>query len=153
MEHPYRTLPYAEQRIPSDGPHLQGMYFTPVEAELSSWIAQQARELDAEDVPTVAISAPGALLQFNNSPFASPWVDAFWPVSFDSVAAACTAEPPTDMFVLQPGTQDPASPSYQGFADSLRDGCGFEFPADFTEVAHRSDSNNVYEVTIWRLSR
>jgi hypothetical protein len=153
LYHPYRTTPYATQQSPTNATHLEGMLLTAQEAEWADWISLQARELKAGNTPAVAISSPGGILTFNNSPFASPWVETFWPVSFRSISAACTQNaPPTKLFVLQPGNATAASPVVVQTAAALQD-CGISFPEDFVKAAVHPSKNGAFAMTIWKLNR
>lgn len=153
LNHPYRTAPYANQQSPTSATHLEGMLLTAQEAEWADWISSQARSLKAGSTPAIAISSPGGILTFNNSPFASPWVENFWPVSFRSISAACTGHtPPTKLFVLQPGNAKPGSQVVKQTVSALRD-CGISFPGDFVKAAVHPSKNLEFSMTIWKLNR
>lgn len=149
---PYRTVPYFQQQATIDSGPLRGLRVTPEEAELAAWLRDAEDNLHAAEVPAVAISAPGALLNFNRSGWANPWVDAMWPISFATVEIACEDGPPEDLLVLQPGSETSESASYGGFVAAL-DACGLDFPEDFTEVARTPGSMSDRQMTIWRLDR
>jgi len=148
---PYRTVPYFQQHDVVDEGPLRGLRLTAEEAELADWLAQAAEAESAVDAPAVAISAPGALLAFNQSGWANPWVDAMWPVSFASVARACEDGTPDGLLVLQPDSETTESASYQGFVGALAS-CGIDFPEDFEEIAHTPSGMEDRALTIWRLS-
>ncbi|TXN28802.1 hypothetical protein [Lacisediminihabitans profunda] len=153
VNHPYRTAPYALQQSPTNATHLQGMLLTAQEAEWADWISSQARSLKAGSTPTIAISSPGGILTFNNSPFASPWVETFWPVSFRSITAACADhKAPTKLFVLQPGNAKAGSQVVKQTVSALQD-CGISFPGDFVKAAVHPSKNKEFSMTIWKLSR
>ncbi len=153
LYHPYRTAPYANQQTPTNATRLGGMLLTAPEAEWADWISSEARKLKAGNTPAIAISSPGGILTFNNSSFASPWVETFWPVSFRSITAACTrGTPPTKLFVLQPGTAKPSSPVVKETASALQD-CGISFPNDFVKAAVHPSTTPEFSMTIWKLRR
>jgi hypothetical protein len=145
---PYRTAPFAQQHATTKATSLGGIRLTGDTAEWADWITAQNRRLNAQKVPTVALSASGALFLFNNSSFASPWIDQFWPVSFASIEKACNSRHPKQLLVLEPANVTPDSA--RGAADALRS-CGFEFPSQFRRVAHHSSADPSLDLTIWRL--
>jgi hypothetical protein len=111
----------------------------------------ESTRLHASGVPTVSISLPGALLTFNNSGFASPWVDTFWPVSFASIESACkTGGAPEQLFVLQPKSATLGSAVVRDTQAALST-CGVSFPSDFEKAAQHTSSDPAYSMTIWRL--
>ena len=152
LNHPYRTSPYGLQQSPTSATHLGGMLLTAQEAEWADWMSSQARSLKAESTPAIAISSPGGILTFNNSPFASPWIETFWPVSFRSISAACAERTrPLKLFVLQPGNAKTGSQVVEQTASALRD-CGISFPADFVKAAVHPSNTPEFSMTIWKLT-
>lgn len=149
--HPYRTAALSQQHASSTAPYFGGLRLSQAEASWSSWLHRQAVSLHANGVPTIALNSPGALLSFNNSSFASPWVADFWTVSFQSIQAACTSVKPTSMYVLQPADVPLNSASAVGATKALRESCGFDFPDDFKKVAEYPSSDPSLQLTIWRL--
>jgi hypothetical protein len=147
---PYRTAPFSQQHTATNADYLAGIQLTGETAKWADWITDQNRRLHADNVPTIALSASGALLLFNNSSFASPWVDQFWPVSFASIQQACISQHPRQMLVLQPGTAGLDSETVRGAARALG-ACGYSFPSDFTRVAHHPSTDPSLDLTIWRL--
>lgn len=150
LQHPYRSTPYQGQSYATKAPHLQHILLTKDEAEWADWVAEQAVALDAEDVPTLSIASPGALLVFNNSAFAGPWLVEGRPATFNSIESACESATPSDLIVLQPGFSGPDSGAYGLLAAALENGCGIQFPGDFSIVAERTSPNPQYQMTIWR---
>jgi hypothetical protein len=149
--HPYRTPPYATQNTPTHATFLSGMLLTAPAASWADWLSQEASRLHAGKIPAIAISSPGAILEFNNSAFASPWVETFWPVSFASIEASCKAGgTPQHMFVLQPKTATFGSPVVKETQNALQ-ACDISFPADFKKVATHTSSDAAYSITIWSL--
>ncbi len=151
LVHPYRSTPYQNQGYSSAAPHLQGLLLTQEEAAWADWIASESVALGAHDVPTVSLAPPGALLVFNNSDYASPWLKMTARVSFKSVGMACSTTPPHDLIVLQPVSIGPDAPEFQLLASTLESDCGIEFPDQFTVVAQRPSADERYGLVIWRL--
>lgn len=149
LQTPYRMTAMTTQTTPTDADHLAGLLLTPGQAEWASWISSTGKELEAEKVPTVAMDAPGALLVFNASPFANPRIRSAWPVSFDSIDAACATGAPDDLFVLQPGNVEDGDDTYRGIQERLGS-CGYDFPADFTAVATHPSDDPMLRLVVWR---
>ena len=147
--HPYRMEALASQQTPTSVPELRGLLLTEADAEWIDWVAAAGDSLGADGVPAVAIASPGALYAFNNSGYANPWMDAMWPAAFTSLAVAC-AEPPSDLFVLQPGFATAEDASAAGTVGSLA-ACGLDFPGDFAAVAQYVSPDPARAMIIWRL--
>ena len=146
---PYRMEALESQQTPTSVPELRGLLLTESEAEWIDWVAEAGESLGADGVPAIAISSPGALYAFNHSGYANPWTDAMWPASFSALQVAC-AEPPPDLFVLQPGTSNPDDPSTVGTVASLA-ACGINFPNDFEMVDEYRSTEPERAMAIWRL--
>lgn len=132
---------------------LAGIKVTPQEAEWADWVIDRAKALGAEDVPTISLKSPGALLIFNNSPFVNPWLEDFWPASFWSIPKACADGAPDDLIILQPGEVTEDTPEFRKVQDSLMSSCGLNLQEDFDLVANRKNSDPRYAMKIWRLQR
>jgi len=150
IEKPYRTPPLLSQGTSTSVPELRGILLTRNEAAWVDWVAAAGDSLGAQGVPATAVDAPGALFAFNHSGYANPWLAHLAPVTVASLRHACTASPPADLFVLQPGTQPASSPSTAGVARSLA-GCGLAFPGDFRVADRRASTRPKHSMTIWRL--
>lgn len=151
LSHPYRSTPYLGQGYATDAPFLQGILVTEAEANWADWLVAESKTLDAKDTPTLSLASPGALLIFNNSNYASPWLEDFWPVSFGSIGMACAGARPDSLLVLQPATSGDGTTNFQLFHSALKDSCSVEFPGDFDLVAKHDSPNPQYDMSIWRL--
>lgn len=109
---PYRTAPLLSQETSTSVPELRGLLLTDTDAAWIDWVSHAGDSLGAHDVPAIAIAtrvggvftSSGALYAFNHSGYANPWLGIDWPAAFNSLRVACTTDPPSDLFVLQPGT-------------------------------------------------
>lgn len=151
FNHPYRSTPYLDQGTGTRAPFLQGILVTEDEAAWANWLVDQSVNLDASDKPTVSIAAPGALLIFNNSDYAGPWLDEFWPISFGTIGMACDGKAPESLLILQPDTSGEDTANFVLFHSALANDCGVEFPDDFDLVAKHDSTNPQYAMSIWRL--
>lgn len=150
-EHPYRIAPYAQQTEPATTPPLDGLLLEPEAAAWAGWLAESGETLDAEDVPTIAISSPAALLLFNASDYASPWVAVNWGVSFLSIERGCADGAPERLLVLEPEqlAADPerAAETRDRFIDAIA-ACGLDYPADFEVVDARESDDPRWAITV-----
>lgn len=158
---PYRTAPLLTQETSTSVPELRGILLTRNDAAWIDWIAAVGDSVGADNVPAIAINSSrrphvfnssGALYAFNHSGYANPWLGLKWPSAFNSLRLACTSDPPSDLFVLQPGNSVEGDPSTSGVAKSLA-ACGIDFPGDFVVVDKRVSPNPAFTITIWRLKR
>ena len=155
---PYRTAPLRSQETSSSVPELRGLLLTKTDASWIDWVSVAGDSLGADGVPAIAINSrvgrdlntSGALYAFNHSGYANPWLGIEWPAAFNSLRRACTMYPPSDLFVLQPGTSSAHAPSTSGVAKRLAV-CGINFPGDFHVVGKRVSANPSFAMTIWRL--
>lgn len=149
---PYRAASFKanSELISTPGP-LQGLFVTPSEKNWLNWLNDQSVSLKAQEIPTLSLKSAGALLAFNNSNFASPWLESFWPASFWSISKACQVGVPKDLIVLVPGTVPDGSPEWNDLRRTLLESCDISFPEQFQEVADYADINPQYAMTIWRL--
>jgi len=150
IDRPYRTLPLLSQKTPTSVPELRGMLLSKADAEWLDWVAAAGRSLGARDVPATAIGSPAALYVFNHSAYADPWLDHRSRASMTSLRQACTTRPPSDLFVLVPGSQPAGAPSTLAFKKSLA-ACGIRYSGDLRVVARRASSDPRQAMTIWRL--
>lgn len=150
---PYRSASFKSNTAPIgiEGPYA-GLYVTPAEANWAQWLQRQASELKAESTPTLSLKNAGALVAFNNSDFASPWLESFWPASYWSIERACESTTVDDLIIIQPGTAPLGSADVTMMADSLSKSCGINFPADFSRVATYKSPTASFYTTIWRLT-
>lgn len=148
---PYRTDPLLSQTTPTSVPELRGILVTAPEAAWADWVSTAGDDLGADGVPAVALDSPGALYVFNHSGYATPWIKGSTPVAFESVRVACATDPPSDLFVLQPGTAPLDNPATVSLAESFAT-CGIDFPGDFRVVDQYPSSDPQRQMTIWRLS-
>jgi len=155
---PYRTAPLLSQETSTSVPELRGLLLTPADAAWIDWVSAAGDSLGAQGIPAIAINSrvgrdlntSGALYAFNHSGYANPWLGIVWPAAFNSLRLACTTNPPSDLFVLQPGTSTEHAPSTVGVAKNLA-ACGINFPGDFRVVDKRVSSDPAFGLTIWRL--
>jgi hypothetical protein len=147
---PYGTAPLLSQDVSTSVPELRGILLTGKDAAFIDWVAAAGDSLDAQRVPATAINSAGALFAFNHSGYANPWVGREWPAAFNSLRIACSTAPPTDLFVLQPGTSQGRALSIAGVTKSLA-ACGISFPADFRVVARSQFPDRRLSTTVWRL--
>lgn len=158
---PYRTAPLLTQETSTSVPELRGILLTRNDAAWIDWIAAVGNSVGADHVPAIAINSSrrphefnssGALYAFNHSGYANPWLGLKWPSAFNSLRLACTMDPPSDLFVLQPGNSVEGDPSTSGVEKSLA-ACGINFPGDFAVVDKRVAPDPAFTITIWRLKR
>lgn len=151
---PYRTPQYQLQNSVTHANYVSGLLLTNEQANWADWISQTAEDQQAAGVPTVAISSPGPLLIFNNSPIASPWVASFWPVSAKSISVGCSdlATPPSNFFIIQDGNIGIADQWDQQVSAELKS-CGFSFPEDFEVSAQTKSAVTGGMTTVWKLAR
>ena len=149
--HPYRSTSYLSQGYTTSAPHLEGILLTKEEALWADWLTLQGQAPGVHDIPTLSLESPGALLIFNNSNYASPWLADFWPVSFQSVSEACDGARPDELLVLQPDWVKQGTTSFDLLHSHLSDGCGINFPEDFELVAHHDSANDQFDTSIWSL--
>ena len=149
---PYRNPPLLSQETSSAVPELRGLLLTEADAAWIDWVAAAGDSLGANDLPATAIASTGALYAFNHSGYANPWIGRNVPAAFVSLSVACTVDPPSDLFVLQPGTSPEHAPSTSGVTKSLA-ACGINFPGDFRVVDKRGSPDPALAMTIWRLTR
>jgi len=146
------------QETSTSVPELRGLLLTPADAAWIDWVSAAGDSLGAQGIPAIAINSrvgrdlntSGALYAFNHSGYANPWLGIVWPAAFNSLRLACTTNPPSDLFVLQPGTSTEHAPSTVGVAKNLA-ACGINFPGDFRVVDKRVSSDLAFGLTIWRL--
>ncbi len=158
IEMPYRTAPLLTQGTSTSVPELRGILLTKADAAWIDWVAAAGDSLHAADVPAIAINTrvggvfntSGALFAFNGSGYANPWLGRVWPAAFNSLRTACTKDPPSDLFVLQPGTATKQASSTVGVTKNLA-ACGIHFPGDFQVSAQRASADPAFALTIWRL--
>lgn len=148
---PYRTAPLRLQETTTSVPELRGLLLTEADADWIDWISAVGDSLGADDVPAIAIASPGALYVFNHSGYANPWIDQMWPAAFSSLRVACTTDPPSDLFVLQPGASAEVDLATPGVTESLA-ACGIDFPGDFRVVDEYVSADSTRAMTIWRLA-
>ena len=149
--HPYRSTSYLSQGYTTSAPYLEGVLLTKEEALWADWLTLQGQAPGVQDIPTLSLESPGALLIFNNSNYASPWLADFWPVSFQSVSEACDGARPDELLVLQPDWVKQGTTSFDLMHSHLGDGCGINFPEDFDLVAHHDSANDQFDTSIWSL--
>jgi hypothetical protein len=126
------------------------MLLTEGQARSLDWAYSAGKRFHAADIPTVALGAPAALLAFNASDFASPWISPHWPISHSSIKQACSALAPTELFVLVPGDVPLDGENVELFDEAL-DGCGVNFPDDFTLLDEHHDRDPKYSLQLWSL--
>jgi hypothetical protein len=151
---PYRSASFKanSELITNSGP-LQGIFVTNDEKKLSDWLSEEVVKLDAANIPTLSLKSAGNLLSFNNSSFASPWLESFWPASFWSITNACKEEIPNDLIVLVPGTVPEGAPEWNDLSTTLAKSCGMQFPNDFILLSEKTSNNPNYSLNIWRLKQ
>jgi hypothetical protein len=156
---PYRTVPLLSQDTSTSVPELRGLLLSKGDAAYIDWVAHAGHSLGAAGTPGVVInpgsirppfSSFGALFAFNHSGYANPWIGLNWPVAFASLRFACTNDPPSALFVLQPDRSTMHAPSTVGVTKSLA-ACGIHFPADFRLVDRRRSVDPALGITIWQL--
>ncbi|MEO8108157.1 MAG: hypothetical protein ABI720_12660 [Actinomycetes bacterium] len=155
---PYRTAPLLSQETSTSVPELRGLLLTRADAAWIDWVAAAGDSLGADGVPAIAIAtrvggvftSTGALFAFNHSGYANPWLGIDWPAAFNALRSECTQNPPTDLFVLQPGSSTPHAPSTVGVTKTLA-ACGIKFPGDFLVVDQRDSADPALALTVWRL--
>ena len=86
---PYRGVPASMNNTASNVPELSGLLMTESLAKQLDWINAKGSTSEFANQPTIAISSPGLLFNFNNSDFASPFVIDGWPISYISIDHAC----------------------------------------------------------------
>jgi len=145
---PYRSAPLFAQDTSTSVPELHGLLLTGTDAAWIDWISSAGDSLDADAVPATAMNSPGALYAFNHSGFANPWLDPKG--DLNSLRLACKTEPPSDLFLLLPGTFTTDDPSASHMTKTLAT-CGINFPRDFRVVDQRISEDPVLAMTIWRL--
>lgn len=148
----YRVKQYSSQTSETSATYISGLLLEPAEAEWADWVSGKAVALNASGVPTVSINSPGALLVFNNSGFASPWITPFGPVSTVSIGHACIqlGRQPSSFFVIQDGDIEFKSRFQQSIQTQLGQ-CGIRFPSDFKVVASRPSAISDSTTVIWGL--
>lgn len=151
---PYRTPLYSLQNTETKANYVSGLLLTSEQSNWADWVSEKAKTLRAEYTPTVSINAPGALLVFNNSPLASPWIAGFWPVSAKSIAVGCKQfeVPPDDFIVIQDGNVGVVD-SWEQDVQKQLESCGLIFPEDFEIAAQRNSPVSNGQTTIWRLKQ
>ncbi|MEO5874053.1 MAG: hypothetical protein ABIQ26_03540, partial [Streptosporangiaceae bacterium] len=147
---PYHLGPLLSQTTSTSAPELRGILLTRADASWVDWISDQGDSLQAGGVPATATSSAGSLYAFNHSGYASPWVGSSQPAAYNSLTTACTKDPPTDLFVLQPGSAQVYAFSISGVTKNLAR-CGISFPGDFRLVAQRGSVDPERAILIWRL--
>lgn len=145
--HPYLSTPYFTQKSAVEVGDLRGIRLTQGEAEMYEWLHAAAPRLDAQNVPTLSLASPGALLAFNASSWSAIWPGPAWP---SSIAQSCSAGKPDDLFVLQAASEMEGTRKHDRLVAGLAT-CGIHFPTDFQVVdRHRSDDPR-WDVQVWRL--
>lgn len=150
-QNPYRSFAFQKNTdlIVGDT-SLDGILVTTEEAKWANWLTSQSKELGASTIPTISLKSPGALLLFNNSPYANPWLDEFWPASYWSVANNCKLDKTKDLIVLEPGTVTEQTQDLKLLNKSLEQ-CGLSFSNDFKLVSSYQSPNPIFDMKIWRL--
>jgi len=147
---PYGTTPLLRQDTSTSVPELRGILLTRADAAWIDWVSSAGDSIKADNVPATAIDSAGALYAFNHSGWANPWLLASWPSAFNSLRLSCTLNPPTDLFILQPGTLTMDDSSTSQMTKSLA-ACGISFPDDFGVVEKRASADPMHAMTVWRL--
>lgn len=145
--HPYRTAPLFSQDSRVDDGYVRGISLTPEETALLASLDDAAERLDADDVPTLSIARPGALLAFNASSWTAMWPGPDWAAS---IALTCSEARPTELIVLQSHDQVDGMPEHDRLVAGLQS-CGIDFPADFEVVDRFPSRDPQLDVTIWSL--
>lgn len=144
--HPYRTTPYFTQKSTIEVGDLRGIRLTEGESELYTWLHDAGQRLNAQDIPTLSIATPGALLAFNANGWSAIWPGPAWA---SSIAQSCAADVPDDLFVLQAATEEEGTPGHDRLVAGLAE-CGIKFPADFEEVEQHTSDDPAQDVRVWR---
>lgn len=147
---PYHMGPLLSQTTSTSVPELRGILLTRADASWVDWVSATGDSLRADGVPATATSSAGSLYAFNHSGYASPWVASSQPAAYNSLATACTKDPPADLFVLQPGSAQVYAFSIAGVTKNLAR-CGISFPRDFQVVAQRGSVDPERAILVWRL--
>jgi hypothetical protein len=149
---PYRSASFRANNTPIgiSGP-LSGLWVTPDEAAWAQWLQSESKRLNAVEVPTLSVKSAGALVAFNNSDFASPWLEAFWPASYWSIGEACEGKEVRDLIVIQPGSAPVAGPDMGMMSEELSRSCAITFPQDFEVMSTYESANPIHQTTVWRL--
>jgi hypothetical protein len=150
IEKPYGTAPLLSQDTPTSVPELRGLLLTRTDAAWIDWVSAAGVSIGADNIPATAIDSAGALYVFNHSGYANPWLLPSWSGAFSSLRLACTRLPPSDLFVLQPGTLTMDDSSTYQMTKSLA-ACRINFPGDFRVVDKRPSDDPKLAMTIWRL--
>lgn len=152
-QNPYRSFAFQKNNQSISGSSaFDGLNVTPEEAQWANWLKSQAEVMAASDVPTISLKLPGALLLFNNSDYANPWLDEFWPASYWSIEKKCLSGKPSDLIVLEPGTVSENTQDITLLNSSLEK-CNLTFPNDFSLTSSYESSNPNLQMRIWRLNQ
>lgn len=148
---PYRAASFKVTNSTIEHVHFfEGLHVTAEESRWINWLSQTSKELNAQDVPTLSLNSPAALLAFNNSAFASPWLTSIAPASYETMKPSCSNGPPRDLYILQPHTEMNLE-SLKLFKSSLKTNCGLDFPQQFDLVRTFDSVDTRFGLGIWKL--
>jgi hypothetical protein len=148
---PYRAASFKVTNSTIENVHFfEGLHVTAEEARWVDWLAQSSQELNAQDVPTLSLNSPAALLAFNNNTFASPWLTSLAPASYETMIPSCANVAPQHLFILQPHTEMNQE-SLKLFKQALKKYCGLDFPQQFDLVRTFDSADTRFGLGIWKL--
>ena len=148
---PYRAASFKVTNSTIENVHyFEDLHVTAEEARWINWLSKSSQELNAQEVPTLSLNSPAALLAFNNSTFASPWLTSIAPASYETMKPSCENGPPQDLFILQPHTEMNLE-SLKLFKSSLKTICGLDFPQQFELVRTFDSVDTRFGLGIWKL--
>lgn len=113
------ALPYRAQSIfdPNtkvvDFGLLKGMALGKEELKFVTWLWEQNQTLSSESAPAISLASPGALVLFNNSGFASSWIEYPNKIGYQSVENSCQKFKPSEVFLILPTQLSRTSPAFR----------------------------------------
>lgn len=149
--YPYRSesVFVPKHSVEVDGP-LAGLFLSDEESAYISWLRDEGQYLNASGLPAVSLESPGALIFFNNSDFASSWIEYPVTLGFDSIAKACKGFSGKDLFLLMPSNRSIDDKNVQFLNSSLVD-CNLRYPEDFVLKSHHVSNEERFRTSIYNL--
>lgn len=128
---------------------LKGIGLTAEEARWASWLSGTSTKHKLQNAETISMNSPGALLIFNNSSYASPWLDTASVASYRGLAKSCEKNQPKNLVILQP-VSEMKSKSITPLRETLNKYCGLSFTNDFEIIANFDSPDSRFGMVIWK---